>query len=678
MKIRKIILTIFILFIFLISLLQMEFSFDKTIKKVDNVTVLQKDKSLKNEKYISLLEKLSSKYDVSIMVEGYEIYNKKPVINYYISDNNSILNNNFFVDYSSDKINKDNYITNLKTYNKNKVGTLRIPQIFSSYKLLSLDSLLNENLDSNVYYLRGTPTNIAKFKKELIDNKIYEEEYNASINYDNYNNIIYLFFLIIFINLFFIIVKKDREWNIKFIHGYSKKKLLFLESKKFNLEFLKNLVVLLIIGSIFLMLYDKNILLTVDYMYFKNSLRLLLILNLMYIVIMYLFVNFTNKTVNKIKGQNNSKIFLFISYIFKVLIIIFLIIMVSSSFRDYKVATNLFKQQTLLVQKVNDYVTIPINTKGIADTDENTAKEEEAMIKFYELTENNLKGVLINSRNYRTISGEKNSCEEFLECDIQINENYLDINPIKYEGKIEDNKVNVLVPNGFENYSTIENNLKSDNINDNEINYLKYDKNNKFYLFNQYSKEDSGYITNPVAYIINDKYISMNDDNKYIYSNAISGGYYFVKTKTENPYKEVEPYLKDAKLKTYVKETPYIKDNYLEQFNLIKNALIKSIILVIFYLILIIILLSYSIYFIIEISKEKFIINFLMGIKKIKMFKFLIILYVLEYLLYVIISAKLNINIIIPTVIIILELIFTYLNVKNYLSKNIIEYLKGD
>lgn len=246
----------------------------------------------------------------------------------------------------------------------------------------------------------------------------------------------------------------------------------------------------------------------------------------------------------------------------KIVFLIFLLFSLSIGIRDIIGVVNSIRTIDSIQERIEGYVTIPINESNASSAD-----LEKNYLEFYNLTVDQHEGVLIDAGNYYyDVMTGSNSSIEYGQDFITINENYLDLNPVYVPSGVaigpdmfSDTQYNVLIP-----VTKRDEKAKYTEWIDlwygQEVNFIEYDSSrSEIYSYNPGVGSDSlGRLDQPVILMFDE---GMEYAGVYIDS-FCSTGSYFLKTYTDDPYQELMPILEQAGIYSVTLRTPYISDNF--------------------------------------------------------------------------------------------------------------------
>ena len=290
-------------------------------------------------------------------------------------------------------------------------------------------------------------------------------------------------------------------------------------------------------------------------------------------MILSCIVIYTQNKATYIKGKVPRKGMYVLSMVSMIVFIIFIDFFMTIAIRNVKLCYHTYKSAHFMENKIDGYVTIPIYENN-ASSDE----LEDNYVEFYKQTVNEFQGVLINAGNYQydLISGTT-MCEEYGQDWITVNENYLIINPVfDSTGKnivlsdtTKENIIDVLIPFSKLNEKKEYAELVETGYNA-KANFIEYDsKKSKIYSYNAATGNGTyGQIDSPVIIVLKEKNLTGDFILSYCSSDS-----YFLKTTSDNPYKELEPILEETGIITVTPQTPYIASNYTSELAQQKSML---------------------------------------------------------------------------------------------------------
>ncbi len=619
MKKNKIMISIIILFIVELSFFNYNTYFDYKITSNTTPVSIKSTKDVDKKILKKELIKDSEKANVGIVVKEDVHKTNKNIRQYYATNN--LLKGNFSLSLSNDE-----YLSNEKSNDAKQKDILKVPNLFNNYKIYSFNNIDENKVLDYEYLLFGDYNQLMEYKRYLEEDNIQAEsviKFNAKTNY-NLKRFFYLLCMLIFLIMLYA-SNSQKEYMIYRLNGYSFRKMLYLEFKKIIKVLFKIELIAYVILTALTLLYNYRIVL--GYLYYFS--KYMLIVNIIIILIYMIIIAIYSKNVNikNIKNKNKNFLILWMSIVLKLIILIVIIFNIVTIIPNLNKSIELCKNINYSSKTINNYVGLNHNRLGIARNDDIEKQFNKASNDFYKLTNQKNNGVLVNSNNYESISNEKNTCQTYNECSITINENYLNINPVNFtKGSIDKSKNNVLIPNNTKNINKkideVVTHYKYD-INKNDINVILYDKNTKFYLFNQYSPM---YLKDIPVILLKEG----SQVEKYVIENAI-GSYYFIRDGSKKEDTEIKEALQKTKLEKFVHSTPKKTEKLQVEKQRVAHEMKNQMSIIIVHLLFYYIVIKFSLSVYIDINLKNNIIKKLHGYSNIKIIKEYVYIIIFQY-----------------------------------------------
>ena len=395
-----------------------------------------------------------------------------------------------------------------------------------------------------------------------------------------------------------------------------------------------------------------------------------------------LIVFFQNKA-EYVKGKVPKKGMYLTTLLGKIVFLVFLLYSLSIGIRDIIGVIHSLRTLETISERIESYVTIPIYSTSAALMD-----FEENYLDFYELTVEDYTGVLIDAGNYSNsvLTGSNPSIERGQDF-ITINENYLKFNPI-YDllgavigpELLSETKYNILIPST----KLYEKDKYVEYINlwyGMEVNFIEYDgMRSEIFSYNPGVGSDSlGRVDQPVVLMFDER---LPYAGAYIESYC-SQGQYFLKTYTDDPYRELLPVLEQSGIAPVSPRTPYIADRFNEwtafQLSSLRLYLTQSA----FFLLGVVSLILFSVDLYCEINKQKIACSLIEGAMIMGYMQSHFLMIGLSYLLTfgTILAASrmaaITVNYTLLLGVIGLEMLITVLSANKLAKRNLFQIVKG-
>lgn len=377
----------------------------------------------------------------------------------------------------------------------------------------------------------------------------------------------FLFFL--FISVVFYAFSCRRDTIVKKSMGYSTLQICTAQLKSSVKVFLLILCSVLILSTtVFSFIFGF-----VSSAMFNSLIAISFVGLLVFLIICYLaaFVYIgINSKISDIKGKSNQKDFLFITDIFMVVILLFLLNTVSGI--NIPGAVSDYNRVKEIRSQYEDYFTF--NVDSLERYDSNTEKYADCLINIYRKLHEN--GLIMVEEAYESISGDTL---------IRVNDNYINFcdNLKTPDGKIITSEMllpdkhNYLVPENLETVYFENMRNKSKGKIDN-TNIIYYSPESDFYLLS--NALDGKRIKNAIIDVWDLEYsISTESEHTiYMYLTSFFTHAFFMKYDEafSTPYEQIFSLFSENDMGAFISTTPFVNELYAEYFNDVKTEMLKS------------------------------------------------------------------------------------------------------
>lgn len=671
---KKIMHSIFVVSLLFISILNFfDYSNNNNNKfKNDKESIqISKKEGQKSKDFVYDIQRIVKELNTDIMMVNTEL-TKEDKVNYvyYIT-----CNSGDFLD-----VGIDNYVEVLKGNGELKTsGENRIPgSTFTGHTTIyPFEDVSKYNLENSKYFVKSE-------KVDEVLNAINKEGYLVSKDngvsiqreFLNIKNIIIPLFLLT-ISMIFYSLGKGKETVLRKISGFSNLDILKEYLKKEGEIFIVSFVFISLLNMVFIAALYRNSLL--DFLNFSMFKFILFFAASIFIFILANTNILFQKESSVIKGKKKNRdiyvVTLISKFIFITLLLTNLTAIISGILEISK--TNKILEDVNL--KAKNYVVLPFMSNITDVSDNNQLEYNKRLSKFYEETKDKFNGILIDSRNLSNPEKLERNKKTFQNY-IMINENYLKENEVRDSKgdrieaeKIDKNKLNLFVTEGMDKEAIKENYKNIYDLKDEDIVISIYDKNTKLFSYSAKVSPDSfGFIEEPIIILYN------GDIFWDQMMNFISGGYYILDTKTDNPYEEIKPYLEKYKLTDVLPEAQYVSNTFSEVIESKRLSLLSKAVDLFVYIVGALALVIYSTRIYFTINKKEIIYKTLGGYKFIDVYKGAIITQIIEFILLLICSFILNINLVILFIVVIVEIIIFKIYASILRNKNVVGVIKGE
>lgn len=669
-----------ILFSVLAVLSCINFSYNalETIENDKQTITIEKPEDITNEKFLEDIDKALGENNADIMYRYVDVTGKKPHYIYFKTNHT----NNFIhgASLKSDfQISEEECISTLTPMGY-EVYPLYVSSVFQDISFYNWADAAKYDLSSCTYYVKN---DVCSESAGIISQLGYHVIINTDVFLSGKMPVLLFAFIPIFLlimSMVFYVLANGKRNVIKKMDGYTLKSILLDEIKVCGFNFIGSfLIVELITKGIAFYLF-KNAWLQ----YTVYTLAYVLVGVVTFIVgglISSLIILLQNKA-EYVKGKVPKQGIYYLAMFAKCIFIAFITFFMSIAIRNVRVCYDTFQTSHFLAEKVREYVSVPIY--------ENNASSEgldNNYLLFYQETVREHNGILIDASNYEyNITTGSTLCEQYGQDYVSINYNYLLFNPVyDVDGNqimadsFNKDKLNVLLPltkqKETEKYEAFSSEAYSL-----EANVILYDDAiSEIYSYNaRVGTGNFGRIESPVILALPDELMSGIFIKSYC-----SKGSYFLKTKTDDPYLELQPILKKTGIDKVTPQTPYISSNFNEildqQFQMLILYGSQTLILSIGLLCLIIF--TGKLYC--ENYRERLACRLFEGytleLCMQKHFVLTFVNYIVSMLAIYVIGKMVNmtINGYIPVFTLVLDIICTIILCKKYTMKNLHEVLKG-
>lgn len=294
------------------------------------------------------------------------------------------------------------------------------------------------------------------------------------------------------------------------------------------------------------------------------------------------------KSVNFLKGKKNAAALNRINFLINYIVLVLLIGKLSSLGAVTSSDYHLNSRNISIAKILENYYAFPI-VRGAQTIDaDNQLQYNELLDIFYRETKEIYRPVLMDCNNYVSYAGEQTLAQQYNQLPVTVNEYYLEINPIHdiYGNEIgpsqfKEDALNILIPDTMELTEVIDSQFAYYKSQGYEFNGIYYQSGETIRAFSPFvGKNGDGLIENPVIIIY---------DSELIWGqmlNYVSGEHVFFQLKTDNPYEEILPALKQYHLDGIMLTAQPISNIYDNSISYVNKEL-RNVIWELFFLVLI-------------------------------------------------------------------------------------------
>lgn len=513
---------------------------------------------------------------VNLQRVSYELdENNKNKIVYYVAlgdeteyFNELKLTSGKYLNHSS---NHKDFLSTIQTNQDHQIGQL---ELFHSYDPIEIRPLIaaERSKDLKGTYSINNKDGAEKFKKIGTEKgliiKVSKVDGQSLLTSYPYQDMMYkgsiVLCLLIMLAMMYDVANNYKEIAVRLMFGYSFFQLGLYLVKKYFTVFIGSILVSYLGLIVFLYFYNQYQQFG-DYLYYwLGNLNLILMSLLLIFTVTLIGTNSINIS-QMIKNKKPIKLFFYLNIIVRFIIAIFLLLGLQqaiSKFQDLK--NTVSKEENWALLKNYSYLgIIASNEKYNFENDVENRDNLQQLYKDFE----SQGAFYISPSNYYLDSSIKLNHEQNqnpwgnLGRKVEINKNYLDVNPIKDVNnknitisKSNENEVTVLVPLKYKKFEhDIKDTIASDygffykldetiTLN---VNIIYIQNNQTYFTFSTYMGSDDNFeIKDPIAVIINPMF------DPFYLSNTMSRGegYYLKVTKDEKPFKVIKETLKKYNL----------------------------------------------------------------------------------------------------------------------------------
>ena len=638
---------------------------------------INKPSERSNLDFVEDLVGLTKKINTDIMYIHTDISSERIRKEYFISTNTPDFINIYELNVQ-EILAKYNGISN--NSNEKSYYMLKYPTLVYDIYFYPIEKVEKYNLESCKFYVD------LDFENRIISS-LKDEGYevikeNHSIVKSHFLSLrrIIMPIILLLTSIVYCAINRKRETVIRLISGYSKVLVAIENSCMFYV-----LMVPITIVSIGLTSFITMICYNADPSEFIMFSIKKLSIFAFFVFISVFIVNIiatASLKANHMKRMNVNYDLYIVSYIMKFTFSFLLIILFSTVLMEIRNIYYVNKANELIGNEIKDYISLPVSNSSTSINDNNQLVYNLRLDEFYEKTVKKYNAILINTRNYRMMSMENDSClaELYGQNSITVNENYLNLNiihdiygePINRENIVLD-KFNILIPEDSREHEQeiIDKYTYSYGINRDDIRTKYYRENEEIHTFNPYSgREDGGIIFNPIIEIYNNNYLP----NQML--NYVAGQYYLLKVNSNDPYNEILPILKECKLDGIILYTTNISNVFDNSVAHIKEQLNSDIFQALLYLVSLILVVLYYCIMYFEIFGTKIVYKKINGYNNIEIHIVHLVLLCIQSISCVLIGNLFTVNKSVILVILILELLVFAFNIRKLEENYILRVMK--
>ncbi len=639
---------------------------------------INKPEEKSNKEFISDLNNITEELDMDIMYVHTDVSEKKIRKDYFITTNTP----NFLNLYSLDvKEILDRYDGITNTVVGENYFRMKYSTFFYNIYIFNIAEAEKYNLESCNFYIDAGSED--KFINTLTDNGYEVFKVNGmAVKGSNLTlRALFLPLIILLMSILFYSINERKEAVIKLLEGYSKFLVAIENSCKCFVVMLPMSIIFIGLSVFITMfIYNTN---PVEYIMFTVKGLTPFILFVTIIVLVINAATIVSLKAYHMKGKNDNYDLYVVSYVLKMVFSFFIIVSFSNILLEIRNIGDINKVNMRISNELKSYITLPVNSSSTSINDANQLEFNSRLDRFYDKTVDKYNGILINTRNYRigNLDNGNSLAELHGQTRITVNENYLNLNIIHdingepiTEKSVVSHMFNLLIPeNQMTNeQSIIDSYVFSYDIDENEINCIYYKQNEEIYTFNPYSgRENGGIVYNPIIEIYNKEYLR----NQML--NYVSGQYYLLKIDSQDPYTELLPILKECRIDGIILYTTNISNVFDNSIANIKERLNSDILKAILYLISITLLILYNCTVYFQIYGKKIVYKRLSGFSFIEIHIVHLILLIVQYMAFALVSDAISVNIGVIVCVLIFEICIFVYNIYKSQKKYVLTVIKG-
>ncbi len=659
-RIKKIIVILVLILFILIyfeNYINYNFKIDIFLSENTYKYSINKSDDISNEEFIGILTKNAKKNDIDIIYMTMGLVEDIYSTEIYSTNNTDILKT-----LTNGEINKTGEFDSLSTYENKKLG---YSNNYTNYVFNSFEEISKYNLSKNDYLFYGNEESFDNFLLDISNEGIESKEPNNKTFPKKYNSIFFKIIIFYFIIVFnYLLYEKIKIEHLnKRLSGYTNCQIYFHD----NIEYFKvifKVYFLTLIGMIILILFINIYMLKPFLLYsLPKFFIILIILILIYAMISLLI--FKENNIEIIKKKNNNKILLIMTIILKFIIILVLTSSLISGIYNIKNYYETYINQKIISKNMYNYANVLINVRGQQIGEELDKTIDDKTTELINLTYEELDAIIINSRNYQSFNEEATLCQQYNECEIYVNEEYLNTNKINIiENNYKEGALNIILPISQKDI------YKEEKIEGIDYKVSYYQDDSKFYLYDPYAQG-----TNGKAYLENIPVVLVGQNTLYdpLYIGRINLNSYYVKVNVDEPYNSVSKYIDDVDGSDLFKEVNLISNNFMEKLSRLRIYIAKESIILFVSVLIYIIIIYYVIKIYFENNKNEISIYYLNGYNKNFIIKRLLVITIVEYTLLFILFQN-----IIVLLMFLIEYIIINISFKKLIKKQILKTIQEE
>ncbi len=641
------------------------------------IILIQKPDEETNLVFVKNLEQIASGQSTDLMYKQIKVSGIQSIEFIYYKTNNNPAFISLPVDGGSTLLSEGEYFTTTTTGTKGE-RRIFLLSLDAKYEIRRMEDIISLHLDKLAFYI--DPAKSDDLLAAIKDEGYSVEKVEGGTTSSPISSYLYLvqafFLLLLLLSSIMHTFSLGKEIAIKRLSGYTRKQLIWDTVTDNLLPFGGICLLTLFLCSVICNMTASGSLITfLSYSY-------MLYLYLFFAVFLVLFISTACLVIrngNKaIKGQNILPELYTVILVTKIVFLFIGVICLNYTVIAFETSYNTYKAYNEIAQKTAGYVTL--QTYGLVGSiNSNTADYQDRFKKLYDITLETFDGIVISASQYNNLGGEvQKESDRFIE----VNKNYLATNSIMdlqgnriTAGELPDDEFIVLVPSGL---GVDEEFVRS------KFEYWPSNPDTTFHIV-YYASNTKIFSYDPTLASGNDEaiidpYIVVYNDTmpKFYAANYISGGSYMLLTKTDNPYTEILPYIKEANLEDTVISCSFVRDNYAAQIAQSQKGMFVSSLALVITMMMIAALIIYecSAYF--ESQIKNVAVKRFSGYRFWQIYRLPLIVRCI-YIPSLLAISWLMFKNVIPTIALeLLDLTIFYLYAKNFERKNIVAIIKGD
>ena len=492
---------------------------------------------------------------------------------------------NGIVFYDTRLNNGERYSSNPKNDDKQIVGFFFDDMEVS---IRSIDELRDRDIAyiSGAYYVEKRFINkiVSKLKEMMVDADVCEKTESKPID-ETYAVIMISSLILCVLALILYVFSRLKEFTIRKSVGFDSIRIAIEEVKK-NLIFLLG-VGIIIVASFAILSCIFGMKSAVDFMIPRiikiSSFCIMFLILLLFMT----FMESVRCDAQTIKGKCIGGNIIYIVFLVKTCIVLAFMFLISGTIRDITIAVKEYRITMDNVEYIKQYAMIEMHI--VEESERVKEKKADNYLEFYHLLEDHY-GLVIAHMHLIDYKKSEDIMGRYKRADI--NKNYIDNADTIFSpdgtrissSMLEEGKINILVPENYENYDRISSSLIDCNKTACEINYIEYSDDSLFFTyFNDTELDNNGYSSNIILEVF-DPDLIMKYCPRFIAADDIQaaftwGAFYKIGSdSSKKPIDQIYPLIKESGVSKEEFTAIRADEQYYEILYYIRRQLISDVI----------------------------------------------------------------------------------------------------